>query len=152
MFGYTAAEVLGKHISIIIPPDRLNEEATIIENIRKGVKTDHFETIRYAKDGKEINISLTVSPILDKDGRIRGASKIARDVTEKIEAEKQRQLYTERLKELNNYKDEFMAIASHELKTPLTIIKASLDILLLKMPEEDNSRFVQKAIKNVNNL
>ena len=152
MFGYTEAEAIGRHISIIIPPGRMDEETMIIENIRVGKKIDHFETVRVAKDGKEVNISLTVSPVRNKDGKIIGASTIARDITEKVEVEKQRLLYTERLQQLNTYKDEFMAMASHELKTPLTIIKANLDILLLKMREDDNTTFVQKTLQHVDKL
>jgi PAS domain S-box-containing protein len=152
MFGYTEAEVIGKHISIIIPPDRMDEETMIIGNIRSGKKIQHFETVRVAKDGRKVNISLTVSPIRNKEGKIIGASKIARDITERIELEKQRLLYTEKLHQLNTYKDEFMAMASHELKTPLTIIKATLGILLLKMQEDDNSPFVQKTLKQVDKL
>jgi len=152
MFGYTEAEVIGKHISIIIPPDRMDEETMIIENIRCGKKIKHFETVRIAKDGRKLNISLTVSPIRDKAGKIIGASKIARDITEKMQIEKQRLLYTEKLKQLNKYKDEFMAMASHELKTPLTIIKANLDIMDLKMQQDENLVFVQNTLKQVGKL
>ena len=152
MFGYTEAEAIGKHISIIIPPNRIDEETLIIENVRSGIKVEHFETIRVAKDGKEINISLTVSPVKNKHGKIIGASKIARDITDKIEAEKKRVLYTERLKELNNYKDEFMAMASHELKTPMTIIKANLQILEQRMKADANIDFIHRTLKQVNKL
>ena len=152
MFGYTETEVIGKHISIIIPPDRMDEERMIIENIRNGKKINHFETVRVTKDGKEINISLTVSPVRNRKGKIIGASKIARDITEKIEVEKQRLLYAEKQQELNKYRDEFMAMASHELKTPLTIIKANLDIMLLKMQQDGDSCFVHKTLKHVDKL
>jgi PAS domain S-box-containing protein len=152
MFGYTEAEVIGRHISIIIPPDRMDEETMIIENIRSGKKIKHFETVRVAKDGRELNISLTVSPIRNKAGKIIGASKIARDITEKMQIEKQRILYTEKLKQLNKYKDEFMTMASHELKTPLTIIKANLDIMELKMQQDDNLLFVENTLKQVEKL
>jgi len=152
MFGYKESEVIGKHISIIIPPDRMDEEDMIIENIRSGKKIDHFETVRLAKDGRKVHISLTVSPIKNKNGKIIGASKIARDITGKIEAEEQRLLYTQKLQQLNNYKDDFMAMASHELKTPLTIIKGNLDILLLSMREDNNSTFVQKTLKQIDKL
>ena len=83
MFGYTKEEVLGKHISLLIPPSRLAEEDIIINSIAQGNKVDHFETIRIAKDGREIPISLSVSPVKDVIGRIVGASKIARDISEK---------------------------------------------------------------------
>jgi len=91
MFGYTASEAVGRHISLIIPPERLNEENHIIGKITKGERVDHFETVRLAKDGRRINISLTVSPIRDDKGNIIGASKIARDITEqKVLEEKMR--------------------------------------------------------------
>src|SRR2546423_1531196 len=77
MFGYSETEAIGKHISLIIPKDRLDEEKMIIENIRNGRKINHFETIRRSKHGNEINISLTVSPVLNKNGKIIGASKVA---------------------------------------------------------------------------
>ena len=87
IFGYTAEEVIGKPIYILIPPQRINEEPLILERIARGEKIDHYETVRRRKDGTEINISLTVSPIFDKAGNIIGASKIARDVTERKRTE-----------------------------------------------------------------
>jgi PAS domain S-box-containing protein len=152
MFGYTEAEAIGKHISLIIPHERIGEEALIIEKIRKGEKLDHFETIRVAKDGREINLSLTVSPVKNKNGQIIGASKVARDITAKVELEQQRKLYIEKLKELNKYKDEFMAMASHELRTPLTVIKANLQLLEQVMTTDTNIDFVTKTLKQVNKL
>ncbi len=152
IFGYTEEEVIGKHISIIIPKRLLSEETHIIGKIRKGEKVSHFETIRVRKDGREINISLTVSPVKDRHNTIIGASKIARDITEKVELEKQRKLLTKRLQELNHYKDEFMAMASHELKTPLTVIKANLQILENKMNGDTRLEFVNKTLRQVNKL
>jgi PAS domain S-box-containing protein len=152
MFGYTEAEVTGEHISIIIPKNRLEEEKVIIENIRAGRKVNHFETIRRRKDGSEINISLTVSPVLNQHGKVIGASKVARDITQKIELEKKQKLFTEKLQEINNYKDEFMAMACHELKTPLTIIKANLQILEQKLQSDPNINFINKILQSVNKL
>lgn len=152
MFGYDETEAIGKHISLIIPKDRLPEETHIITQIRQGKRVDHFETVRVAKDGHEINISVTVSPVKNKKGEIIGASKIARDITEKVEAERQRQLYTEKLQELNKYKDEFMAMASHELKTPLTVIKANLQILDYKNAAGENKKFISRTLASVEKL
>jgi len=149
MFGFTEKEAIGKHISIIIPPERIDEETVIIESIRSGKKIDHFETIRRAKDGTERFISLTVSPIKDESGKIIGASKIARDISFRKEAEQQRELYTKRLQELNNYKDEFMVMASHELKTPLTVILANLQILEELMGDDPHVNFINKTLKQV---
>ena len=149
MFGHTEEEAIGKSITIIIPPERIQEEAVIIDNIRNGRKIDHFETVRMAKDGRRINISLTVSPLKNVKGEIVGASKVARDITDKIEAEKKQRLYTQQLQDLNTYKDEFMAMASHELKTPLTVISVNLQILKLKMGNDANIAFVEKTEKQV---
>ena len=97
LFGYTAAEAVGKSITMLIPPDRIDEEPGIIARIRRGEHVDHYETTRVRKDGGLVEISLTVSPIKDGTGRIVGASKIARDVTERKRAEKRLELLTQEL-------------------------------------------------------
>lgn len=84
IFGYTAQEAIGKPISILAPPDRRDEIPRMMERLRKGERVDHYETIRRAKDGRLINVSLTISPIYDEEGRIVGASKIARDITAQV--------------------------------------------------------------------
>jgi PAS domain S-box-containing protein len=92
IFGYKAHEVIGKPIEILIPLDRWHEESEILSRIRRGERIEHFETVRKRKDGALINISLTVSPVRDANGRIIGASKIARDITQRKEAEHRMQL------------------------------------------------------------
>jgi PAS domain S-box-containing protein len=89
VFGYSRAEMAGRHISILIPEDRKDEEPGILEKIRQGVAVDHYETIRRRKDGRLIDISVTVSPIRDADGNIIGASKVARDITGRKQLEKE---------------------------------------------------------------
>jgi PAS domain S-box-containing protein len=89
IFGYMAEEVIGKPITILIPPDRHDEEPAIIERIRRGERIEHYETVRLRKDGGPIDISLTVSPLKNADGKIIGASKIARDITERKRNESQ---------------------------------------------------------------
>jgi PAS domain S-box-containing protein len=101
MFGYTQEEAIGQHISLIIPFSRLKEEEFIIGQIKAGKKVDHFETVRIAKNGKEVQLSITVSPIRDANGNIIGASKIARDISAQIEAQNAAQRYTERLEIMN---------------------------------------------------
>lgn len=101
MFGYSEAEALGKHISLVIPPERIKEEEYIIGEITKGNRVDHFETIRVAKNGTRIPISLSVSPIRDNNGKVIGASKIARDISEQIAAKDVTVRYTERLETIN---------------------------------------------------
>jgi PAS domain S-box-containing protein len=89
IFGYTAEEANGQPITIVIPQDRQDEERTILTRIRRGERIDHFETVRQRKNGSLIVVSLTVSPVKDAQGRILGASKIARDITEQKRAQEQ---------------------------------------------------------------
>jgi PAS domain S-box-containing protein len=138
IFGYTAEEAIGKPINLLIPPDRQDEEPVIIENIRNGRKVEHYQTIRMHKLGHELHISLTVSPIRDSQGRVIGASKIARDISLQKQAEEQ-------IRELNMRKDAFIAMATHELKTPLTSLTGYLQ-LLRQAPDNPNSTiFIEKA-------
>ena len=89
LFGYTAEEAVGKSVTMLIPPDRQDEEVEILGRIRRGARIDHYETVRQRKDGSLIDVSLTVSPLKDAQGRIIGASKIARDITERKRSEAQ---------------------------------------------------------------
>ena len=115
MFGYTAEEIIGRPIRLIIPADRQSEEDKVLATIRAGRAVEHFETIRQRKDGTLIEISLTVSPVRARDGTVIGASKIARDISE------QRRL-ARRAEEAARSKDEFLAMLSHELRTPLNAV------------------------------
>jgi PAS domain S-box-containing protein len=87
LFGHTSSEAVGRSITLIIPPERLDEERSILDRLRRGERIEHFETVRIAKDGRLLNISLTVSPIRDAEGRIIGASKIAHDITDRTRIE-----------------------------------------------------------------
>ena len=89
IFGYTAEEMIGRSITTIIPPELLSEETLILSRIRAGQRIDHFDTVRMAKGGRRVNVSLTISPIKDAHGKIVGASKIARDITERKEKERE---------------------------------------------------------------
>ena len=122
MFGYAAAEMIGKSIRLIIPPERQAEEDYVLSKIRSGETVDHFETIRQSKDGRRLNISLTVSPIVGPDGVVIGASKIARDITEKKQLEREQEVVREQLAEALAGRDEFIAIAAHELRNPLNVL------------------------------
>jgi len=83
MFGYAAEEAIGQHITLIVPPDHLDEEADILASLRRGERIDHFETVRKRKDGTLLDISVTISPVKDAQGHVIGASKVARDITER---------------------------------------------------------------------
>jgi len=136
LFGYTAQEAIGQPITMLMQPERFNEEPGIMERIRRGESIEHYETVRRRKDGTLLQISLTVSPITDAKGRIVGASKIARDITERKQAEVEREQLLaserhalERAEFEARMKDEFLAILSHELRTPLNAIFGWANIL-----------------------
>jgi two-component system CheB/CheR fusion protein len=116
LFGYTAEEVIGKPITMLIPPDRMGEEPEIIGRVRRGERVDHYDTVRRRKDGSLIDISLTVSPLKDADGRIVGASKIARDITERKRAQEQQKLLVNEMKHrIKNSLATVQAIATQTL-------------------------------------
>jgi PAS domain S-box-containing protein len=110
LFGYTAAETIGKPVAMLIPPDRVDEEPHILERLRRGERIDHYETVRRRKDGSEIDISLTVSPVRDRTGKVIGASKIARDITERKRLSEQVELERSRLKYLFDRAPAFVAV------------------------------------------
>src|SRR5579883_2849221 len=130
LFGYSAEEAVGQPITLIIPPERVQEETQILAKLRRGERIDHFETVRVAKSGRRIDVALTISPICNANGVIVGASKIARDISER-KASEQAQERTigelkraeEALREADRRKDEFLAVLAHELRNPLAPIR-----------------------------
>jgi PAS domain S-box-containing protein len=109
LFGYTAEETIGKPITMLIPAERHDEEPTILGRIRRGERIDHYETVRQRKDGSTVDISLTVSPVRNPEGTIVGASKIARDITERRRAEQHQRLL---LREMDHRVKNLFALAS----------------------------------------
>ncbi|HYE13524.1 MAG TPA: PAS domain S-box protein, partial [Pyrinomonadaceae bacterium] len=128
IFGYTAEEVIGRPINILIPADHPDEEPAILARLRAGQRIEHYETVRVRKDGSFVDISLTVSPIRGPDGRIIGASKIARDISERKRAE---EALRQREEELTDF-IENSAVGLHWVAADGTILwanQAELDLL-----------------------
>jgi PAS domain S-box-containing protein len=139
LFGYGADEMIGQSITRLMPPDRVDDFRRVLDEIREGRRVEHFETQRVRKDGQRIHVSLTVSPIRDARGRVVGASKIARDVSERIRIEREREELLDRAERAraeaeaaSRAKDAFLATVSHELRTPLSPILAWSSMLRQK--------------------
>jgi PAS domain S-box-containing protein len=130
VLGYTPLEVIGKHVSMLMPPEAIEDTEKILGRIRRGEKVDHYETKRRRKDGTIVDVSLTVSPIRDAAGHVVGASKIGRDITQ------QKRIEVERL-EADRRKDEFLAMLAHELRNPLASINNAVQLFGKLETEED---------------
>ncbi len=156
ILGYSAEEAVGRHITLIIPRERWSEEDDVLARIGRGERVDHFETVRQAKDGRRLQISLTVSPIRDAEGNVVGASKVARDVTDRklAEVEREKLLASEKqartqAEEANRLKDEFLAVVSHELRSPLNAITGWASLLKTgRLTDEQTQRAVGTIQRN----
>jgi PAS domain S-box-containing protein len=131
MFGYTADEAVGRHISIVIPPDRLAEEDRIIATLKEGRRVEPFETERVRRGGRRIRVSVTISPIKDEAGNVVAASKIARDVTRQRKAEAEREMFAT----LIENSTDFIAIADMDA-VPIFVNRAGLRLVGLDDMDE----------------
>jgi PAS domain S-box-containing protein len=138
IFGYTSAEMIGQSIKILLPPDRMHEEDEILQRIKRGETVDHIESVRRRKDGKSIHVSLTISPIKNASGQVVGASKIARDITEKKQMERQLQ-HSQKMDALG----QLTGGIAHDFNNLLGIILGNLDLL------EDSSAGNETALDQV---
>ncbi|MGI9034844.1 MAG: CHASE3 domain-containing protein [Pyrinomonadaceae bacterium] len=156
LFGYAAAEAVGQLITILIPPHRINEESQIIERIQHGEKVIFYETVRQRKDKSQVEVSLTVSPVLDKDGKVIGASKIARNIADQKQAEAERekllageQTARQDAEIANRLRDEFLATVSHELRAPLKSILGWARLMQQgKVDEKTTRKAVETIVRN----
>jgi PAS domain S-box-containing protein len=141
VFGYTPEEAIGRSVTMLIPADQVDEESAILERIRRGERIDHYETVRVHKNGSPLNISLTVSPIMDASGKIVGASKIARDITERARAAAQ---------------IKFLAgEAEHRAKNILATVQATIHLTQAEDAAVEFKKTIEgriRALSNVHNL
>ena len=129
IFGYTPQETVGRHISMLAPPEHADEIPDILTRIARGERVDHYETKRKTKNGKILTISLTVSPIRDATGTIVGASKVARDVTQRVQQEQALQEANAALQRANSDLQHFAYSASHDLQEPLRMVAVYSELL-----------------------
>jgi PAS domain S-box-containing protein len=115
LYGYTAEEMVGQSIARIFPPERVDELRDFMDRLRRGERISHHDAVRIAKDGRQIDISVSVSPVTDASGRIVGAATIAQDISER--------------KRMEAAQRDFLAMVSHDLRSPLTIVRASAQLL-----------------------
>jgi len=170
LFGFTASEMIGQSITRIIPEELQHEEVEILGKLRRGERIERYETIRVRKDGQRLEISLTISPMRDSNGRIFGAAKIAHDITARRHAERQlqnremelaklaaeRELFLESeraarstAERLSHMKDEFLATLSHELRTPINAIQGWATLLReRKNSPADHARGLETIERN----
>jgi PAS domain S-box-containing protein len=139
LFGYTAAEAVGQSVLILIPEDRKDEEQMILSRLRRGERIEHYETVRVAKGGRALDISLTISPIRDEHGNLLGASKVARDITAQKRAQRE-------LEQADARKNEFLALLAHELRNPLGPIRHAAKILGARAPSPDEVKWATSII------
>lgn len=131
-FGYTAGELIGRSIMAIVPAERQQEEAELLARLGNGEGIEQFETQRLTKNKKLLEVSLTISPVRDAQGRITGSSKIARDISDKKQEERR--------------KNDFIGMVSHELKTPLTSVRSYVQVLLAEAKKRNSDAFIINAL------
>jgi PAS domain S-box-containing protein len=157
LLGYSADEIIGQPITLLLPHDRLDEESMILHKLKEGEHVSHFETVRRRKDGSLVDVSLTISPIRDRSGNVVAASKIMRDISQRKRAENELRRKNAALEQMNKELDDFVYTASHDLRSPLNGVGTVVQWILqddgaLTTESRDRLALIQGRIERMKRL
>lgn len=156
LYGYSAQEVLGKPVSVLYPPEQPDELPDLLDRLQRGEHVEPFRTMRVRQDGARVDVSLSVSPILDRKGNVIGAAKIARDIGPQKHLEDELRRRADELAEAHRQKDQFLAMLAHELRNPLAPLLTGLHIL--RQPQttaeavEQTRAMMERQLRHVSHL